>query len=91
MNQETAYKRKRRAGTGFTGRTVKEIRTKLRNPSPNPNKKFLVHASQGQGDCVPPDLEFDTLKEVLDWVDEHKDEASFGIEYPDGTWHNWNL
>lgn len=50
--------------------------------------KYEIHASQGQGgSCTGP--AFTTLKEALDYVKEHEGEASFGIKYPNGRWHNW--
>ena len=55
---------------------------------PPQGDKFEIHASQGQGgSCIGP--AFTTLKEALGYVKEHEGEASFGIKYPDGHWHNW--
>lgn len=52
-----------------------------------PDKPLKVHASQGQGGMLWNT--FDSLEEALTEVRDHEGEASFGIEYPDGTWHQW--
>ena len=49
--------------------------------------KYTVFATQGQGGG--PECDFDTLEEALQYVGDHKGEASFGILYPNGTWHKW--
>ena len=50
---------------------------------------YDLFVTQGQGSGPNPDLTFDTLEEALQHVEEHKGEASFGIRYPDGSWHKW--
>lgn len=49
---------------------------------------YEVWMTQGQGgDCVD---KFKTLQEALDLIEKYKDDGSFGVKYPDGTWHNWD-
>ena len=48
---------------------------------------YELWATQGQGGSK--ELEFKTLQEALDHVEQHKGEASFAIKYPDGKWHKW--
>jgi hypothetical protein len=50
---------------------------------------YKVWVTQGQGPGEKPQCEFETLKEALSYVREIEGQASFAIEYPDGTWHNW--
>ncbi len=51
---------------------------------------YKVWGTQGQGTGENPDETFPTLEEALAFVRTHKDDASWGIEYPDGTWHDWS-
>jgi hypothetical protein len=51
---------------------------------------YKVWGTQGQGPGENPDETFSTLAEALTFVRTHKDDASWGIEYPDGTWHDWS-
>jgi hypothetical protein len=51
---------------------------------------YKLWVTQGQGPGSTPQAEFETLKEALEHVRAHEGEASFGIEYPDGTWHDWD-
>ena len=58
--------------------------------SNNPPKEgdFVIHASQGQGDCVVggyPDLE-----SALEDCRAHFGEMSLGVVYPNGDWHKWS-
>ena len=48
---------------------------------------FEVWATQGQGGVL--DNTYPTLEEALAHVEKHKGEASFGIKYPSGNWHEW--
>lgn len=48
---------------------------------------YELWATQGQGGSK--ELEFKTLEEALKFVEDHFGQASFGIKYPDGTWHKW--
>ena len=50
---------------------------------------YRVWATQGQGPGENPVCECETLKEALSQVREMEGQASFAIEYPDGTWHKW--
>lgn len=49
---------------------------------------YKVWATQGQGECLAE--AFTQLRYALDYAEEHKGEASFAIQYPDGRIHNWN-
>ena len=50
---------------------------------------YEVYGTQGQGGSEHPDETFPTLEEALAFVKTHKDDGSWGIKYPDGTWHKW--
>lgn len=50
---------------------------------------YEVYGTQGQGGSDHPDEIFLTLDRALDFVKTHKDDGSWGIKYPDGTWHKW--
>lgn len=51
-------------------------------------KTYEIWATQGQGECFAK--RFARLEDALKYVEEHEKEASFGIKYPDDTWHDWN-
>jgi hypothetical protein len=55
---------------------------------PNKSGKYELWVTQGQGGDVGG--LFDSLGEALAFVKEHEGEASFGIKYPNGDWHNWH-
>ena len=48
---------------------------------------YVVHVTQGQGDVI--EGVFPSLEAALNYISAHKSEASFGIKYPDGHWHDW--
>jgi len=48
---------------------------------------FELWATQGQGGAMQE--EFPTLEEALLYVEQHKDDASFAIKLPDGSWYDW--
>jgi hypothetical protein len=50
--------------------------------------KYTVWATQGQGSMLVECM--DTLSDALLYVKLHEREASHGIKYPDGSWHNWD-
>jgi len=63
----------------------------IRYPSGEWHKwKYQVFCDQGQGHGGHPEGEYDTLQEALGHVEVEKGSGSFGIKYPDGTWHNWD-
>ena len=49
---------------------------------------YKIWMTQGQGGDVVDTC--NTLNEALALVEKYKDDGSFGIEYPNGTWHNWS-
>jgi hypothetical protein len=51
---------------------------------------YKIWVTQGQGPGNFPQIECATLKEALSYVKEMEGQASFAIEYPDGTWHKWD-
>jgi hypothetical protein len=51
------------------------------------SKKWEIYGTQGQGSILLKTCK--SLEKALSWVEKHKDEASFGIKLPDGTWHKW--
>jgi predicted RNA-binding Zn-ribbon protein involved in translation (DUF1610 family) len=51
---------------------------------------YEVYGTQGQGGSEHPDEAFPTLEEALAFVKTHRDDGSWGIKYPDGTWHKWH-
>ena len=50
---------------------------------------YQVFVTQGQGPSSELVAEFKFLQYALEFVEDHKDEASFGIKYPNGKWHKW--
>lgn len=48
---------------------------------------YKLWVTQGQGGSV--EAEFVTLDEALAHVERLAGQASFAIEYPDGTYHDW--
>lgn len=48
---------------------------------------YEVWASQGQGGCKVK--EYKSLKACLNFIKRNEGSASFGVKYPDGTWHKW--
>ena len=49
--------------------------------------KHKIYATQGQGNTLVDECY--TLEEALAIVSAREGEASFAIQYPSGTWHEW--
>jgi len=52
---------------------------------------FTITAGQGKvgNNIIQLDKKTETLLEALAYVEEHKGEANFIIQYPNGTYHKW--
>lgn len=48
---------------------------------------YKIWVTQGQGPGTKPEIEKNSLSEALEYVKDHKGEASFAIQCPDGTWY----
>ena len=59
----------------------------VRDTLPHLYPVYEIHATQGQGGVLVEKK--NSLKEALQYVQDHEGRASFGIKYPDGTWHKW--
>lgn len=51
-------------------------------------KKYEIWATQGQGGVLIKKVL--SLKMALRYFKKHEGEASFGIKYPNGKWHDWD-
>lgn len=52
------------------------------------NGRYVIMMTGGQGGG-PTGYEFDYLHDALQFVYDHEGDGSFGIVYPDGSWHQW--